>query len=258
MTVAQDYSERHLEGYILANDNQINLANLEEVKRFLSNLGEPSTAFSTDQAIVWRGVPGLRVMSLLRGFTFPSAHADLGPISGGTSLFIDYVSDRVQDEMAQWEVAVPHPAGGEPGEEIVPGCRFAFRKRESGDVVEGGFRVTGGRNRVADPKDAQGGLTEDQLADGFAEREREGGLRGDKAFCAQRTRPLLLIHIFTTGNAPPEKNLSGPVVSLGFCLPSTSKASTARTYQVNAVYRRQIEQEANSETEDDEVMLEED
>lgn len=257
MTVAQDYSERHLEGYILVNNNQINHANLEEAKRFLSGLGEPSDAFSTNQAVVWRGVPGLRIMSLLKGFTFPSAHADLGPISGGTSLFMDYFSDRLQDEMAEWDVAVPHPSGGEPGDEIVPGRRFAYRKREHGDVVDGGFRVTGGRNRVADPKDAQIGVTQEQLADGFAEREREGGLRGDKAFCAQRTRPLLLIQIFTTGDGPPEKKLSGPIVSLGFCLPSTQKASTARTYQVNAVYRRQIELEANSEAEDDEAMLEE-
>jgi hypothetical protein len=256
LTVAQDYSERHLEGYILANDQGVNSANLEEAKRFLAGLGAPSTAFTTDQAIVWRGVPGLRVMSLLRGFTFPSAHADLGPISGGTSLFMDYCSDRLQDEMADWDVAVPHPAGGDPSDEIVvPGHSFALRKRESGDVVDGGFRVTGGRNRVADPKDAQIGLAEEQLVDGFAERGRAGGLRGDKAFCAQRTRPLLLVQIFTTGEMTTAKKLSGAVVSLGFCLPSTNKAPTARTYQVNAVYRRQIELEANSETEDDEAML---
>ncbi len=257
MVVAQDYSERHLEGYILPNDQRENLANVEEAKRFLGALGEPSAAFTTDQALVWRGVPGLRVMSLLKGFTFPSAHGDLGPISGGTSLFMDYFSDRLPDEMSEWDVALPHPSGGDHAQDpFVPGQSFSLRKRESGDVVDGGFRVTGGRNRVADPKDAQIGLTEEQLADGFAEREREGGLRGDKAFCAQRTRPLLLVQIFTTGDKPPEKKLSGPVVSLGFCLPSTSKASTARVYQVNAVYRRQIELEANSETEDDEAILE--
>ena len=38
MTVAQDYSERHLEGYILPNDQRQNLANLEEVKRFMDDL----------------------------------------------------------------------------------------------------------------------------------------------------------------------------------------------------------------------------
>ena len=61
-------------------------------------------------------------MALLKGFTFPSAHGDLGPISGGTSLFMDYFSDRLQDEMAEWDIAFPIPRGGDPSAEvIVPG-----------------------------------------------------------------------------------------------------------------------------------------
>jgi hypothetical protein len=40
------------------------------------------------------------------------------------------------------------------------------------------------------------------------------------------------------------------------CTNATAKASTARTYQVNAVYRKQMEAEANSEAEDDEAILE--
>jgi hypothetical protein len=257
MTVAQDYSERHLEGYILPNNQRENLANLEEVKRFLAGLGVPSTAFTTDQAVVWRGVEGHRVMALLKGFTFPSAHADLGPIMGGTSLFMDYFSDRLQDEMAEWDIAFPHPRGGEPSSEIVvPGQAYPLRQRLKGDVVDGGWRVTGGRNRVADPNDAQIGLSAEQLADGDAEKASVEGLRGDKAYCAQRTRPLLLIHVFTTAEPIADKKLTDPVVSLSFCLTSTTKASTARTYQVNAVYRKQVEAEANSEAEDDDAMLE--
>ena len=260
LTVAQDYSERHLEGYILPNDQRENLSNLEEVRRFLASLDAPSAAFTTDQAVVWRGVPGHRVMSLLKGFSFPSAHADLGPISGGTSLFMDYVSDRLPDEMSEWDVAFPHPRSGEPYlEAIVPGQVFPLRKREHGDVVDGGWRVTGGRNRVADPGDAQICLSAEQLADGNEEKMRPNGLRGDKAFCVQRTRPLLLIHAFTAAAAEPASNrklMTDPVVSLSFCLPSTAKSSVARTYQVNAVYRRQLEAEANSEIEDDEAILE--
>jgi hypothetical protein len=257
MTVAQDYSERHLEGYILPNDERTNLANLEEVRRFVVSLGEASEAFTTDQTVVWRGVSGLRVMSLLKGFNFPSAHGDLGPVMGGTSLFMDYFSDRLPDEMAEWDVAFPHPRGGEPSAEIiVPGRAFPLRQRLKGDAVDGGWRVNGGRNRVADPNDAQIGLSPDQLADADAEKSKKDGLRGDKAYCAQRTRPLLLIHVFTTQKDAANKKLTDPVVSLSFCLPSTSKASTARTYQVNAVYRKQLEAEANSETEDDEAILE--
>ncbi len=258
MTVAQDYSTRHLEGYILPNDPNINTANLEEVTKFLGGLGAPSGALSDDKAVVWRAVPGTRVLALLKGFSFPSAHGDLGLISGGSSLFIDYFADRLQDELAEWDVAIPHPKSGiASAEKIVPGQSFPLRQRLSGTVVDGGFRVTGGKNRVADPDDAQIALTEDQLIDGRAEKEREGGLRGDKAFCAQRTRPLLLIHLFTTGSKTDGLKLTGPVVSLSFCLPATRREAIARTYQVNAVYRRQVQNEADSEAEDDEAMLEE-
>lgn len=260
MIVAANYSERHLEGYILPNDKQLNLANLEEAKRFLAGLGEPSAAFSTDQALVWKGVQGLRVMSLLRGFTFPAAHGDLGPIMGGTSLFMDYFSDRLSGEMSEWDVAFPHPQTGVPYmEETVPGHRFPIRDRVSGDAVEGGWRVTGSGNRVADPNDAKIGLTQEQLDDGTAEKKREGGLRGDKAYCAQRTRPLLIVHVFTTlkdGQPVPEGHKLGtPTASLSFCLPSTRVQSVSRVYQVNAVYRKQREAEAN-EADDDETMLE--
>lgn len=258
MTVAQDYSTRHLEGYILPNDQKINAANLEEVKTFLGGMGEPSAAFTDDKTIIWRGVAGARVLALLKGFTFSSAHGDLGLISGGSSLFTDYFADRLQDELAEWDVAIPHPKSGTiPIDVIVPGQSFPLRQRLSGTVVDGGFRVTGGKNRVADPDDAQIALTKDQLSDGLAEKAREGGLRGDKAFCVQRTRPLLLIHIFTAGDRTVGLKLTGPVVSLSFCLPSTRRDAVARTYQVNAVYRRQIQMEADSEAEDDEAMLEE-
>ncbi len=130
MVVAADYSERHLEGYILPNDQHRNLANLKEVKRFLGSLGEPSAHLSTDQALVWSSVSGMQIMSLLRGFNFPAAHGDLGPIMGGTSLFMDYCSDRLSGEMSEWDVAFPHPRNGVPfSEEIAPGHNFPIRER---------------------------------------------------------------------------------------------------------------------------------
>jgi hypothetical protein len=257
MTVAQDYSMRHLEGYILVNDDKVNRGNLEEVQGFTSGLGSPSSTMTDDQAIVWRGVPGTRVLALLRGFSFSSAHGDLGLISGGSSLFTDYFADRLKDELSEWDVAVPHPRGGVPNDSVLPSQSFPLRQRRTGTIVEGGYRVTGGKNRVADPDDAQIGLNADQLADAQAEKVREGGLRGDKAYCAQRTRPLLLIHLFTTGGTPSGLKMDGPIVSLSFCLPATRREAAARTYQVNAVYRRQLEFEADSEAEDDEAMLEE-
>ncbi|MFC4526243.1 Z1 domain-containing protein [Dyella halodurans] len=251
MTIAQDYSERHLEGYILPNSQDVNQANLEAARAFVATLGAPSADLSTRQAKVWERTAGRAVMTLLKAFRFSPAHGDLGPISGNVSLFEDYFNDRLRDEMKEWDVAIPHPAGGEPITNVLrPDLSFPLRARNSGDVVEGGFRVTQGRNRVADPDDAQIGLNKDQLAAGMQER-KDKVRRGDKAFCAQRTRPLLLIHVFTTDGTTKHLKLSGPIVTLSFCLPSTKKRTPERSYQVNAVYRKQIEAALAREDEDD-------
>lgn len=255
MKIAQDYSTRHLEGYILPNDPGINDDNIKAIQALISDLGPPCESKSTDKAIVWKQVSGQAIMSLLRNFRFSPAHLDLGPISGNVSLFMDYFSDRLRDEMREWDVAIPHPVGGvHASGDLFPGLSFALRTRRSGDVESGGFRVTGGRNRVADPDDAEIGLDADQIDAANAEKER-GNLRGDKAFCAQRTRPLLLIHLFTTNEEMTDMKLKGVVATLSFCLPRTNKATDERVYQVNTVYRRQIEQAVNAEAEDDEAML---
>ncbi len=250
MKIAQDYSVRHLEGYILPNNQQVNEANLEAVRAFVAELGAPSSERSTPQAEVWERQSGRSVMTLLKNFRFSAAHGDLGPISGDVSLFEDYFGDRVRDEMSEWDVAIPHPASGEEKTVLRSDLSFPLRTRASGDVVDGGFRVTGGRNRVADPNDAQIGLKQSQIDAGAAEKA-SGRLRGDKAYCAQRSRPMLLIHVFTTGAGLPDLKLEGPVVTLSFCLPRTERSTTERSYQVNAVYRKQIEEAFAREDEDD-------
>ncbi len=252
--IAQDYSARHLEGYALINDPDVNTANLKAVQSFVGALGAPSTR-TTDKALVWDGASGQAVMALLRTFRFSPLHLDLGPISGNVSLFMDYLSDRLRGEMREWDIAVPHPAGGTPTDDLLaPGLSFSLRNRVSGDIKDNAYRVTGGRNRVADPDDAEIGLDAAQLAAGNAAKA-DGTLKGDKAFCAQRTRPLMLIHVFNADEDMEGMRLKGPIVTLSFCMPSTGTPTEERVYQVNAVYRRQIEEEVNAEAEDDEAML---
>ena len=77
-----------------------------------------------------------------------------------------------------------------------------------------------------------------------------------------RTRPLLLVHPFVPGvrDAGPEKPASPPVLidqpalSLSFCLPRTDRAARPRTYQVNVVYRRQMEAFAAEPDDDDRIQ----
>jgi len=66
---------------------------------------------------------------------------------------------------------------------------------------------------------------------------------------------LMLIHCFSSKCSDPGFDLGdSPVVSLSFCMPSTDIEAVARTYEVNAVYRKQLEL-LFTEEEEDEILL---
>lgn len=271
ITAAQDYSGRHIEGHVLANDQGVNDRNLGCVSQFLQGLGPPDATNEPPDAakekekehaprVGWRRVNGRKVLQLIRDFSFPVQHADLARISGESSLLGDYVSDRLSAEWGEWDVAIPTLEKGEGALQDPFGFQVAIRRRERGHAQNGVYRVYGGRNRVADPADAQLYLTTSQLS-----KARDSNARGDSQYCRQRMRPMLLIHVFRTNgklasrgkdDTPHEAlHLRDPVVSLSFCLPSSKIEPRTRTYQVNAVYRKQL-QELAAEPDDDEEFIE--
>lgn len=262
LRLAQDYSARHLEGYVLHNDADINLHNLNVTSAFLTSLGarltpakttDPAIAADVAKNVAWGDVEGHRVLDLIRKFRFPVEHGDLGPITSDTSLFADYVADRLRADMALWDVVLPlNEVGSLPESNVFPELGpLSVRRRGGGKAQDGVFRVTGGRNRVADPADARLLLP--------ATARVTDGEGGDRAFCRLRRRPLLLVHLFHTGAGLDEPGFAdlkipGLVVSLSFCTPPTGVAAQERLYQVNAVYRKQLELFA-TEADDDEGML---
>ena len=52
---------------------------------------------------------------------------------------------------------------------------------------------------------------------------------------------MLLVHVIGETGEHENRKFTGPVVSLSFCLPDTGIAPESRSYQVNTVYRRQLE-----------------
>lgn len=244
MTVAQDYSGRHIEGYALVNDDNINRENLERVKALLAQLhgGE-----APGEPLIWRKVDGAGVFKLLREFRFSHLHPDLGRIDNRTSLFQDYVYDRLGAELATWDVALPASQSGKPQPGILKDQQILLRERNAGRVKDGTYRITA-KNKAANPGDEQIGLDDEALA----EARKIGGPFG-RACCLVRPRPLLLVHLFTAQSEGGLK-IRDPVVTLSFCLPSTVVTPVARQYQVNAVYRKQM-LELAAEPDDDEGLL---
>ena len=233
--LAQDYSGRHIEGHVLFNDDAINRANVRRVAEFLQPLGVPQEV-EDGGGKYWRGVDGASVLGLLEEFRFPPQHPDLGQITGGRSLFRDYVGDRVDSELEKWDVIIPHRKEKRNAKEIF-GLSISLRSREQGDFKDVEvWRATGDANRIADPLDARLLLTKQEIEEAI----RKSGSRGDRVFCRRRPRPLLLIHVIGETGDQEERNFTGPVVSLSFCLPKSGIMPEARTYQVNTVYRRQL------------------
>lgn len=259
MRIAQDYSGRHIEGYVLYNDDTTNQRNLRLVERLLQTFEGPVEADKS--CLIKREVDVATVFSFMRNFQFPEQHPDLGIISTDRSLFVDYVSDRLEADLKSWDIAIPLTGDGGAGSWAdIQLMNLPHRKRGAGSIIENRYWVTGKKCRVANPGDEKIGLSLDQQAVAEAEVEAGNISKGNCAYSLQRARPLMLIHIFSPGLKSPQAReellINGFAVTLSFCLPATSVAAQERLYQVNIVYRNQI-LESSSEPDDDEKMISE-
>ena len=252
LTVAQDYSARHVEGHALPNDETVAVKNWTAVTEFIESLGEPE---EIDSGYVrWRAC-GQDVLKLIGTFTF-GAHIDLAKISE-SSLFHDYVQDRIADEMSEWDVAIPMRKFGTATP--FAGQDVRMRSRDKGMVKDGTYRVYGARSRVADQPDAWIGLDHAQQA--LAMKRFDNDVyKKERAACSVRKRPMMLVHVFEPslreGESEKEQSddklrVGSPTLTLSFCIPETEKPAKEHTYQVNAVYRTQLELQYEQEDDDD-------
>ena len=255
LLLAQDFSGRHIEGHALFSDKPTNESHFERLREFFSGFGDPNTR-QVPAYPFWARTDGRDVARLISEFKFPEIVGPLAKIVGNVSLVDDYISDRVNDELSEWDVAVPGimREGGLTLADVVPNHELKLRSRLSGKIENGVFRVNGSKNRVADPDDAQIGLDTELVEE--AERNAHQ-LKGDRKYCAVRKRPLLLVHIFDTGASGTFK--AGRIAaSISICFPTTAIPFRERTYQVNKVYRQSLKDFTEQETDDDERLMGED
>lgn len=257
--IAQDYQRKHVEGYAIPNDDDSNRANLDAVRDFLRLQQQPPervTEYLKDgSGFYWRGVDGRQVLDLLSKFRHSQdEQPDLMPIQGSRSLVSDYIADRVGGELARWDVVIPTASRkrNAVSEEIIAGLTVDLRERHAGRVFGNSYRITA-KNRVANPGDQAFGLEQATVA-----KLREQGDTGDHACCGARVFPLMLIHLMHIQaggeDAARLRIVNQPAVTLSFCFPGSEVPAVERLYQVNPVYRRQMELFA-SEEDDDELLI---
>ncbi|MGE0133377.1 MAG: Z1 domain-containing protein [Blastocatellales bacterium] len=273
MQLAQSFDRRHVEGYALENDAAVNNQNIDIVLDFLArqNAPLPASAFEdelqrkeAEKHLVWRGVDGQSLLEMVRSFRFHADQPSLGLIDGRSSLFIDYCLDRIRDELGEWDVVAPMNAGRQTSlltRKTLGSVQLPLRGRHKGIVkimsATEVYKPMGDRNNVRDPREDPPLLLTAALRKRAEELRVEESLRGDRPFCAVRERPLLIVHFFTSDLEDERFRLKNtPIVSLSFCMPETAVPALPRTYEVNAVFRKQIET-LSAETDDDEGMLDE-
>lgn len=258
ITIAQDYQRKHVEGYAIPNDDDINQANVEVVREFLRRQQRPEHVnehLKNGEGIYWRGVEGRQVLELLSKFRHSQdEQPDLMPIQGSTSLVFDYIADRIGDELSRWDVVIPvsSTARNVMSEEVIEGLTVNLRERHAGRVSGNSYRITA-KNRVANPGDQAFGLDKATVTS-----LQEQGDAGDRACCGARAFPLMLIHFMHIKAGDNDASLvrivRQPAVTLSFCFPGSEVPAVERRYQVNPVYRRQMELFA-SEEDDDEPLI---
>lgn len=253
LTLGQDYSALHIEGYVLENSDAVNKKNLKLIEDFISELGDPINTEQDLPNLIWN-CKGTEVLDVLNNFRFSEAHPDLAALWQNRNLLSDYISDRLGSELSDWNVALVQNRPN-PKEQPVnfAGHSITLRSRNSGEANAETYRINGRKNRIADPNDAKLaiGATAEKLIQ--AELSDPNGARGDKAYNLHREKPLLIVHLFK-GQAE-NLAITGTIVTLSFCLPTTHLESISRGYQVNIVYQRQM-QVYQPEPDDDELILE--
>ncbi len=258
MQLTQNFGCSHVEGYALENDAEVNARNVDNVVAYLGMLGPPLTVEAFEEAclrgeaekhLVWKDVEGQELLAMVQAFRFHADQPSLGFIDGRSSLFTDYCTDRIHSELANWDVVVPLKAGRKAhllNRTNLENDQLPLRSRNKGKIkcmaAADVYKPMGDRNTIRDPNvDPQLMLSAEQR--GVAEQLRVGQvLRGDRSFCAVRTRPLMIVHFFRSNLNDPRFQLKEtPIVSLSFCMPKTKASISPRTYEVNTVFRRQLD-----------------
>ena len=256
MQLAAGYSGRFVQGHTIHNNQKVNNNNLCVAAKFLQECGP---AIREGGLFLWQGQSGRRVVRLLEELEFPRAVLALAKLDGRRSLLTDYVSDRLGDELRQWDVCLvtrlkaavdtPPVRGFLPPFELNPIERTSGKPEPEGKV----YRFSRKKNAVGDQDTPKIGLTDDEV------EEAKGLVSSvvENKYCRVRKRPLLVVFLVKVEKCVPAADLKDHAMSVAICLPVTQKSIREHTYQINKTLRAQMLDESQENADDDEAALNE-
>ena len=252
ISLAEDFSSRHLQAYSVYDRNDVNKKNLAQVKSFVEELASGVGNVDVNKSVnarVWKSVPVVNVLRFIKGLDLPQTEFDaLG--AGETSLLSAYIEDRMADELSEWDVAIPFigQTSVKPSIEFPYGDRDrpTFCRTRSSGVRDGKLLKVTEKNAVAfGDDDLAYGEDPDELASKASALEKKSISDGVKPparsvrFAASRTRPLLVIHLLDfkvklkQGEEPSRLDEKNPVVTVSLVFPGTSIPCKERRYQAS-------------------------
>jgi hypothetical protein len=109
ISLAEDFSSRHLQAYSVYDNNDINRRNLSEVGKLVGQLESGAGTPDNNGAVsarVWKDVAVANVLRFIRALELPQTEFSALE-AGGASLLSAYIEDRAGAELKNWDIAMP-------------------------------------------------------------------------------------------------------------------------------------------------------
>lgn len=273
ISLAEDFSARHIQAYSLYESKEANDRNLAAVDKFLKGLDIEKSADEPSARVITQ-VPAAHIMRLLREVELPQTEFNAIE-ANGTSLIGAYIEDRANGELKEWDVALPFVTMKPKGQPLrFPYAKIAnnttyCRTRSSG-LRDGQLVKITAKNAVAfGVDDIAYGEDRNQLDQKVKEiqlEESKSGIRPQSEaarYAKSRRRPLLVIHLLNFSLSPtdqPQTSLKfdnkTPVVTFSLVFPGTKVVCKERRYQASQRLI-QLLAERREATETDEELFDE-
>jgi hypothetical protein len=248
VSLAENFSERHIQAHTIFDNNDINKSNFNAVKTMVSSLGKCTTW--SNKALLWRNDASF-VEKLLKEIELPqNEFMRIG--SNGESLVDAYIQDRSRSELKEWDIAIPFISKTSEGKSS--SFPFAYLSDSQGE------KYCRSRNSgIRENKDLVKITSKNAVAFGtddlsYGENETELKNRVEKArldfkdqnpstnwlYASSRTRPLLVIHILNFDlQEDDQKNKlkitdECPTVTISMVFPTTYIPCEERNYRASA------------------------
>jgi hypothetical protein len=251
-------------------DERIRSKNLELATQFINGLGMPEAETEDKLNYATWNAGGADVLALIKKFGLPTPHPDFGRRISDASFVEDYISERLNHELKNWDVVVPK--SGLSPEPPLKFCneqlsvrltrRYSCNQFKDNPTI---FKTTQ-KDAVANPGDISMGLDREALNEhlsAFRERSEKGFVNRETALF--RGKPLLLIHLMDCSQSEDDSK-KGQIdgfgkkhrvfSSISILMPSTEVTPVPKEYTANKVLQQLGYDNEPDEDEDFEAISE--